>query len=104
MTEASTVAVSSSKMPLGGLARKLVMDGLLDEQSAQKAFKEALDSRTPFVRYLIERRLVDSKTLAHEASVEFGMPLLDIDAIEIDTDVVKLVSESLITRHSALPI
>jgi len=104
MTEASTVAVSSSKMPLGGLARKLVTDGLLDEQSAQQAFKEALDSRTPFVRYLIERRLVDSKTLAHEASVEFGMPLLDIEAIEIDTDVVKLVSEALITRHSALPI
>ncbi|MCP4043837.1 MAG: type IV-A pilus assembly ATPase PilB, partial [Gammaproteobacteria bacterium] len=38
------------------------------------------------------------------ASQEFGVPMVDIDAMEIDHDVVKLVDEKLVTKHHALPI
>ncbi len=98
------MAVTSNRIPLGGLARKLVADGLLDEQTALRAFQTALSSRTPFVKYLIENKLADSTTVAHAASEEFGVPLVDIEAVSIDPEIVKLVSEELIRRHHALPV
>jgi type IV pilus assembly protein PilB len=98
------VAVTQNRVPLTGLARKLVNDGLLDEQSAVHAFQSALSSKTPFVKYLIEHKLADARVVAQAASQEFGVPLVDIEALEIESDVVKLVSEELIQRHHALPI
>jgi type IV pilus assembly protein PilB len=98
------VAVTSNRIPLTGLARKLVADGLLDEHEASRAFQAAVAAKTPFVKYVVDQKLVDPKTVAHAASQEFGVPLIDIEAIEIDPDVVKLVSEDLIQRHHALPI
>ena len=91
-------------MPLSGLARKLVADGLLDDKAAAQAFQDALSSKVPFVKFLIDNKLGDAKVIAHAASQEFGVPLLDIDSIDIDPDVVKLVSEEIIQRHHALPI
>ncbi len=98
------MAVTSNRIPLTGLARKLVADGLLDEHEASRAFQAAVAAKTPFVKYVVDQKLVDPKTVAHAASQEFGVPLIDIEAIEIDPDVVKLVSEDLIQRHHALPI
>ncbi len=68
------------------------------------AFQSALSSKTPFVKYLIEHKLADARVVAQAASQEFGVPLVDIEALEIESDVVKLVSEELIQRHHALPI
>ncbi len=98
------MAVTSNRIPLTGLARKLVADGLLDEQDAYRAFQAAVAAKTPFVKYVVDQKLVDPRTVAHAASQEFGVPLIDIEALEIDPDVVKLVSEELIQRHNALPI
>lgn len=98
------MAVSSNRVHLTGLARKLVNDGLLGEEQAQQAFQEALRNKQPLVSYLVENRLVDPKEVAHAASLEFGVPLLDIDAIELDSDTTKLVSEELIKKHHALPL
>ena len=98
------MAVTSNRIPLTGLARKLVADGLLDEQEAARVFQAAVAAKTPFVKYVVDQKLVDPKTVAHAASQEFGAPLLDIEALEIDPDVVKLVSTELIQRHHALPI
>ncbi len=98
------MAVTTPRVPLTGLARKLVNDGLLDEQTAARAFQDALANKVPFVKYLIERKLADARIVAQAASQEFGVPLCDIEALEIDSEVVKLVSEELIQRHHALPI
>ena len=98
------MAVSSNRMPLSGLARKLVVDGLLDEQVAQDAFRDALGTKVPFVKYLVDHGLASSKVIAHAAAQEFGVPLIDIDALEIDPDVIKVVSEELILKHHAIPL
>ncbi|MGE0860615.1 MAG: type IV-A pilus assembly ATPase PilB [Gammaproteobacteria bacterium] len=98
------MAVSSNRVPLSGLARRLVADGLLAEDVATQAFQDALGKRTPFVKFLVENGIVNARAIAHAASGEFGVPMVDIDALEIDPDVIKLVSRDLITRHSALPL
>jgi len=98
------MAVSASKVNLGGIARKLVIDGLLDEAAAQDHYQKALKEKKQFVPYLVENKLVASKDIGLAASQEFGVPLLDLDALEMDLDTVKLVKEDLIKKHHALPI
>lgn len=98
------MAVTSNRVQLGGLARKLVTDGLLEEQAALDAFQSASADKIPFVKYLVDNGVGQAAHIAVAASEEFGVPLIDIDAIEIDKEMTKLVSEELITKHHALPI
>lgn len=98
------MAVSANKIHLSGLARKLVLDGLLDEASAADHYQKALGSKQAFVPYLVENKLVASKDIALAASQEFGVPVLDINAMDIDIEIVKLVKEELLRKHHSLPI
>ncbi|MEX2354040.1 MAG: type IV-A pilus assembly ATPase PilB, partial [Gammaproteobacteria bacterium] len=98
------MAVSANKIHLSGLARKLVLDGLLDEASAADHYQKALGSKQAFVAYLVENKLVPARDIAIAASQEFGVPVLDINAMEIDIDVIKLIKEDLIRKHHSLPI
>ncbi len=98
------MAVSSNRVPLSGLARRLVADGLLEEDAAGQAFQDALAKKTPFVKFLVDNGIVNGRAIAHAASSEFGVPMVDIDTLEIDPDTIKLVSRDLITRHNAMPL
>jgi len=98
------MAVTTAKVQVTGLARKLVMDGLLTEEAAGKAWEEAIASKVPFVSHVVSNRLVSATAVAQVAADEFGVPLLDINSIEIDADVTKLVQEKLVRENHALPI
>jgi type IV pilus assembly protein PilB len=98
------MAVSAAQVPLTGLARKLVMDGLLDEESASQAWEESLSGKTPFVSHVVNKGLVNAATIAQIAGEEFGVPVLDLDAIEIESDITKTVQEKLIRDHQTLPV
>lgn len=98
------MATPSTHIPLGGLARKLVQDGLLPENKARKAQADSLEQKQPFVSLLVSQKLVSSLDVAQAASDEFGVPMLDLDAIDIDLEVTKLVKEKLVRQHHTLPI
>jgi type IV pilus assembly protein PilB len=53
---------------------------------------------------VVARKLANARDIAHIASQEFGVPLVDIDAIDPDPEVARLVDEKLVTKHHALPI
>ncbi|MCG3142815.1 MAG: Type II secretion system protein E [Gammaproteobacteria bacterium] len=98
------MAVTTTKTPLTGLARMLVLEGLLGEQDAQQAIQAAQDNKIALVAHLVEKKLVSGRDVAHAASTEFGVPVIDINAVDIDSDAVKLVKEEIIRRHHALPL
>ncbi|MEM7408527.1 MAG: ATPase, T2SS/T4P/T4SS family [Pseudomonadota bacterium] len=98
------MAVTSDRIHLGGLARKLVLDGLLEEDAAAQASQSAQEEGVPFVTYVIANKLGAAREIAQAAAEEFGTPLVDIAALEIDVDVVKLVNEKMIRQHHALPL
>jgi type IV pilus assembly protein PilB len=98
------MATPSAQMKISGLARKLVLDGLLSEADAVKAQDTATKKKLPLVSYLVEAKLIDSKSLAVAAAHEFGVPLLDIGAMELDPEVVRLVDEKLVRQHHGLPL
>ncbi|MFO7641636.1 MAG: ATPase, T2SS/T4P/T4SS family, partial [Candidatus Competibacteraceae bacterium] len=87
-----------------GLARQLVLNHLLDEAAALKAFEQARKDNIPFVSYLVENKLARDKDIARIASRSFNLPLFDIDALEIDAEIVRLVDEKLLRQHRALPL
>ncbi len=98
------MATPNAKIQLGGLARKLVQDGIIDEGKAINAQAAAIKNKVPFVSYIVQQKLADSYKIAEAASTEFGVPVVNIDALEIESDVVKLVKESLVRKHNTLPL
>ncbi|MDH3314794.1 MAG: type IV-A pilus assembly ATPase PilB [Gammaproteobacteria bacterium] len=98
------MAVSSANVPLTGLARKLVMDGLLEQKVAQQAWTESSREKVPFVSHVVGKGLIKGHVVAQIAAEEFGVPLIDLNAVDIDPDVTKLVQEKLIRDHHALPL
>jgi type IV pilus assembly protein PilB len=98
------MAVPTSKIILTGLARRLVDDGFLKQEDAAEAFEKSLASRTPFVSYVVEKKLVGSREIAFAAAEEFGVPLVDIECVELNTEIIKLIDEKLIRKHKVLPM
>lgn len=98
------MATTQSSMKPSGLAWRLVRDRLLSEAQAQNAAAESIKRRQPFVQYLVEQKVLDSRRIAIAASTEFGVPLLDLEAIDILDLPLNLVDERLIRKHRALPV
>lgn len=98
------MAVPSDRIYIGGLARRLVLDGLITEEAVRKHLTEANNSKRPLVTHLVEQNVLDSQTIALTASEEFGVPLFDINALNTELIPKGLVDEKLIRKHHALPI
>ena len=98
------MAVTASQMNLTGLPRRLVQDGIISEEEVQKATEAARKEKIPLVAYMVSNELADSRAIAVAASHEYGVPLLDLDAIEIDLDCLKAVDQKLLNKHRVLPL
>jgi type IV pilus assembly protein PilB len=98
------MATAQPKLNVSGLAHRLVRDDLLTEETAQKALKQAQTQRTPFVSYLVEHKILDSGKIARAASQEFGVPLFDLDVLDLEQAPITLVEEKLVRAHRALPL
>ncbi len=89
---------------LTGLAKRLVNDGVLSAEVASDAVKQARDNNQSFIGYITQQGLVSGYRAAAAAAEEFGIPLLDIDAFDLNSLPQGLIKESLISKHSALPL
>jgi type IV pilus assembly protein PilB len=98
------MATTHPTVHIGGLARRLVVDGLLDDAIARKAHDDALKKRQPFVSYLVENKMLAGRDVARAGCHEFGVPLLDLRVMDLDMMPIKLVEERLIRQHHALPL
>ncbi len=97
-------AVNAQRLALQGLPLRLIQDGLLDETSMQVAMAAAKEANTNLVSHLVANNLANAREIAIAASQEFGVPLLDLDAIQPDIETVKLVSDKLLAKHRVLPL
>src|SRR4029453_10032160 len=97
-------AVNAQRLALQGLPLRLIQDGLLDEKSMHVAMAAAKDANTNLVSHLVANNLANAREIAIAASQEFGVPLLDLDSIQPDIEIVKLVSDKLLAKHRLLPL
>lgn len=90
--------------PLSGLAKRLVNDGVFSAEVAQDAVAEAREANTAFITHIIKHRLISANRAAVAASEEFGLPLLDLDALPDNFFEHELISDDLVSKHRALPL
>jgi type IV pilus assembly protein PilB len=86
------------------MARRLVSEGVLPETDVRKAMSDSATHKTTLAVWLLDHGLVDSARMTQIASAEFGMPMLDVSALNPATMPMDLISEALISKHQALPL
>lgn len=87
-----------------GIARRLVLDGALDEAAAREALETATRERKPIATYLRDNRLVSPAQLAAANSIEFGMPVFDPSTMDGAQSAIKLVKDELLAKHNVVPL
>ena len=93
--------MATEPVPISGLARRLVDQGLIEAEIALKATDDARKAAIPLVSYLVQNGLVEAKAIAASAAEEFGVPLMDLSVFDIDSVPKDLVKEQLIKQHNA---
>jgi type IV pilus assembly protein PilB len=103
MNENASLA-NSSRHALGGLPQRLVQDGVIDEVAAQTALATSQEKKSSFVTQLVASGAAQARDIALAAANEFGVPIFDIDALAIDAEVSRLVSDKLLSKHRVMPL
>lgn len=98
------MAATAPKSNLSGLPRRLVQDGIITEAVVQEATAAARKEKLGLVAYLVANEKADSRAIAVAASHEFGVPLLDLDSIDIELETLRAVDQKLVSKHRVLPL
>ena len=89
---------------LNGLARRLVVENIVDEITAENACVQSSKKNKTLLGWLITNKAASPGALASAAAEEYGIPLIDIKAFDLNQAPISLVSEALIEKHQALPL
>ncbi|MDB6010159.1 MAG: PilB protein [Gammaproteobacteria bacterium] len=89
---------------LGGLPQRLVQDGVVEEAAMLEALNAARERKIGIVTMLVTSGAANARDIAVAASNEFGVPLFDLDAVSLDLETVRLVSDKLLAKHRVLPL
>jgi type IV pilus assembly protein PilB len=98
------MATATTDFHFSGLAKCLIQEGLITEKDARSYIQDAQKNKLSLISYLVTNKIVDSRIIASKASIEFGVPFFDLDAIDPRSLPINLVSEKLIRKHNALPL
>lgn len=89
---------------LSGLSQTLVTDGLLEQQIAQQIFNKANQNQQTFIHELLALEILDPEIIAKVACSNFGVPLLELEELDINAIPLDLIDEKLIVKHQVLPL
>src|SRR5580692_12811036 len=104
MNENASLALGAGRSGLGGLPQRLVQDGVVEETAMLDAVNAARERKTSVVTQLVASGAANARDIALAASNEFGVPLFDLDAVNLDLEAVRLVSDKLLAKHRVLPM
>ena len=104
MNDNASLALGASRSGFGGLPQRLVQDGVVDEAAMLEAVNAARERKTSVVTQLVASGAANARDIAVAASTEFGVPLFDLEAVTVDLDAVRLVSDKLLSKHRVLPL
>ena len=89
---------------LQGIAQVLVQESLITKEKAFVYQKDAILSKISLLQYLVTKNIISSDKIGMAVANNFGLPLIDLDSIELDSIPITLVSEKLIRRHNIIPL
>lgn len=89
---------------LSGIGRALVADGTLDQKTAEMLYGKSQASRKSFVAELVDSGAVSSITLAHTLCKAFIAPLVDLNALNIESVPANLLDSKICQDYQLLPL
>jgi type IV pilus assembly protein PilB len=104
MNDNASLALGGSRSGLGGLPQRLVQDGVVEEAAMLEALNASRDKKTSVVTQLVSSGAAQARDIAIAAASEFGVPLFDLDSVNLDPDTTKLVTDKLLAKHRVLPV
>ena len=104
MNENASLVLGAGRSGLGGLPQRLVQDGVVDEAAMHEAMNAARERKTSFVTQLVNSGAAKARDIAIAASNEFGVPLFDLESVNTDLEIVRLVTDKLLAKHRVLPL
>ncbi len=90
--------------PLTGLARRLLREGIVSREALLEALEASREQGASLIACLVSSGRGDAGRIAIAAAREFGVPALDLDAVEIGPEMSTLVPVELAGRHRVLPL
>jgi type IV pilus assembly protein PilB len=100
----NAATLGATRTGFGGLPQRLVQDGVVDEAVMLEAVNAARERKLNVVTQLVASGAANARDIAVAASNEYGVPLFDIDAVNLDLEIVRLVSDKLLAKHRVLPL
>ncbi len=94
----------TDNMALSGLAKQMVLTGLLDDKTAQQAQQQAARNKLSLVTYVVQNKLVNGRAVAELAAEQFGVAYMDLNALDKESQLKDVVSEKLARQHRVLPL
>jgi type IV pilus assembly protein PilB len=104
MNENASLALGGARTGLGGLPQRLVQDGVVEEAAMLEAMNAAKERNSNLVTQLVSSGAASARDIAVAASNEFGVPLFDLESINLDAETVRVANDKLIAKHRVLPI
>jgi type IV pilus assembly protein PilB len=89
---------------LSGLAKRLVLDKLLNAEDAQDHLITSRRKGISFVSHLVRESVLDALTIATIASEEFGTPIYNLSVHNTAVIPKDLVDNKLVSKYQALPL
>lgn len=91
-------------IPLSGLARQMVLAGLLDDKTAQQAQQQATRNKLSLVTYVVQNKLAQGRAVAELAAEQFGIAFMDLSVLDKENQPKDAVSEKLVRQHRVVPL
>ena len=89
---------------LQGIGQLLVLEKLLEKSKAIDYYKSAASEKISLIQYLVKNNILTAEQIALTAAQNFGVPMIDLNCIDVDAIPANLVNEKLIRRHSMIPL
>lgn len=96
--------MATGGITLSGLAKRLVEQGLIQEEKAQQAVLTAQKEQVALIAHLLQSKAMPPAAIAMVVAQEFGESLFDLDVLDPDALPQISIDEKLIRKHNVLPI
>ena len=90
--------------PLTGLARRLLREGIVSRDALTEALRASREQSASLVACLVSTGRGDAGRIAVAAAREFGVPALDLDALEPEPAASGLIPQELLEQYRVLPL
>lgn len=94
----------AASSPLTGLGRRLLREQIVSGDALTEAHRSAREQATSLVACLVENGQGDPGRIAVAAAREFGVPALDLDAVDVGPSAISLIPKELLKKHRVLPL